>query len=130
VEAEPVLQAIVTADRVVTEDNGKKVIVGTFNRFMAEKFPTMFPPWGVYVSFSNLRGEYNFTINLVSEETQQVLSSMAGTVESKDYSDVHEIALMHAPVFHQPGKYHLSLYIDGRTVGSRTIRVEQRESTN
>ncbi|MEX2444487.1 MAG: hypothetical protein WD492_12840 [Alkalispirochaeta sp.] len=129
-DAEPVLQAIVTADRVVTEDNGKKVIVGTFNRFMAEKFPTMFPPWGVYVSFSNLKGEFNFSINLTSEETQQVLSSMGGTVKSAEYSDVHEITLMHAPVFHQPGKYHLSLYIEGKTIGSRIIRVEQRESTN
>ena len=40
---EPVFVALLAADRVITEDNGKKAIIGTFTQFNAPKFPVFRP---------------------------------------------------------------------------------------
>ena len=44
---EPVFLALLTADRVITEKNDKKGIIGTFNKLAAPKFPARFPPWWI-----------------------------------------------------------------------------------
>ena len=50
---EPVVVAMLFADQVIVEANtNKKTLVGTFNRFFSRKFPVRFPPWFIYVAFT------------------------------------------------------------------------------
>lgn len=42
------------ADRVITENKGKKAIIGTFSIFHSPVFPITFPPWFIYASVSNI----------------------------------------------------------------------------
>jgi hypothetical protein len=40
---EPVFVALLAADRVITEDNGKKAIIGTFTQFNAPSLTSRTP---------------------------------------------------------------------------------------
>lgn len=128
-ETEPVLLALLTADRVIEESNGKKGIIGTFDRFFSERFPIMFPPWGIFLSVTNLSGEHSFTINIVNQQSQEVVYSVSGGIRSAEFDKVHEIMVNLAPVFPQAGKYQVLFYIDGRVVGAKPLTVVNQSAT-
>ena len=65
---EPVFVALLLADRVITEDNQKKAIIGTFTQFTVRQVPAGLPPWYVYAAVTNLAGEHPFSLNLVVDE--------------------------------------------------------------
>lgn len=113
------------ADRVITENTNKHGIIGTFSRFYAQRFPVGFPPWGIYAAVTNLSGKHEFALNLVSEETDQVVLPIAGQLEAANPAEVVELAIMVGnAVFPKPGGYNLTFKIDGQQVGARVLRVE------
>lgn len=89
---EPVLVALLFADRVLTEQgNLKKTIVGTFTRFFADNFPVSFPPWYLFAAVTNLdKGKRSFTVNLVSNKDQVVLG-INGEIKVKEEHTVIEL---------------------------------------
>ena len=91
--SEPVLLALLFADRVHTEDNGKKGIIGTFNRFFAPSFPIQFPPWAIYVPVTNLKGQHKFQIDLTHTETNQVILPLNGDMSVNHPDDVIELVM-------------------------------------
>src|SRR5262245_25181789 len=112
--SEPVLVGLIFADRIITENNGKKGIIGTFTQFHAARFPVTFPPWCIYAAVTNLIGKHNFAINLVNEETSQVILPIGGEMDVKERSDVIELdPVVTGAVFPAPGNYSLVFYIDG-----------------
>lgn len=124
--SEPVLLALLFADRVITEDNGKKGIIGTFTRFVAQSFPVVFPPWSIYLAFTNAPGEHDLALNLSHPETNQVLVPIAGKVQSKTAEDVVELSFhIQNALFPRPGRYLLSAFLDGDVLGSRALSVDQ-----
>lgn len=125
-EQEPVFVGLLFADRVIIENNNKKGIIGTFNRFFSQQFPVVFPPWYVYAAVTNLTGEHVFALNLVSDETTHVVFSIGGKFSANEKFDVVEIAppIMGA-TFQQPGSYTLTFNIDGGTpLGARILKVD------
>ena len=46
-------------------------MIGTFNRFHADKYPVTFPTWAVYAAATNLSGAHEFALNLIEDETNQ-----------------------------------------------------------
>jgi len=121
---EPVLLALITADRVVEEKDGKKAICGTFTQFNAPLFPVQYPPWSVYASVTNVEGEHTFALNLTHSGTNQVVFSISGKCQSPSSENVLEFLFpIMGAVFMAPGNYHLTFDIDGRQVGSRLLKV-------
>jgi len=119
---EPVFVALLAADRVITEDNGKKAIIGTFTQFNAPKFPAVFPPWFVYAAVTNLEDSHSFSLNVVNDETQQVTFSAAGTFAVDAPRKVVELVIpMVNVVFPAPGTYLLMFNVDGQQIGSRLL---------
>ena len=55
---EPVFVALLIADRVITEDNQKKGIIGTFTQFTVRQVPAALPPWFIYAAVTNVVGEH------------------------------------------------------------------------
>jgi hypothetical protein len=126
--AEAVLVGLLFADRVITEDNHKKGIVGTFNRFYAQRFPVSFPPWAIYAAVTNLTGEHEFALNLVADDTDQVIVPIAGKFAAEKPTDVVELGIMvQGAMFHRSGHYNLTFKVDGEPVGARVLLVEQVE---
>ncbi|MDZ4726244.1 MAG: hypothetical protein SH817_08800 [Leptospira sp.] len=129
--SEPVLLALLFADRIITEDNHKKGIIGTFNRFMAQEFPVIFPPWGVYIGLTNLTGKHSFELILKNMDNDQIVMPVNGEFESSNYGEMIELPLNFSGVlFPSPGKHILSLLIDNDLVGSRILSVEKVNPPN
>jgi hypothetical protein len=119
---EPVFVALLSADRVITEDNGKKSIIGTFTQFHARQFPAVFPPWFVYAAVTNLAEAHSFSLNVVNDETQQVVFSAGGQFTVDQPRKVIELVIpMLNVVFPAPGTYNLLFNVDGQQIGSRLI---------
>jgi hypothetical protein len=126
---EPVFVALLLADRVITEDNKKKGIIGTFTRFTARQFPAIFPPWFIYAAATNLAGEHTFSLNVVSDRTQQVVFSAAGKISVEEPRMVVELVIpVASAVFPEAGVYDVVFFIDGRQTGSRVLEVLPAEA--
>lgn len=81
---EPLLNTLLMADVIVSEDNGKKILVGVFSRFNLQQFPAQVAPWYLYAGVENLVGRNTFTFNLAREDTQEVAFSVGGEIQIQD----------------------------------------------
>jgi hypothetical protein len=122
--SEAVLVGLLFADRIITENNGKKGIIGTFNKFYSQRFPISFPPWAIYAAVTNLEGKHEFALNLVNEETSQVIVPLSGQFEARNRTDVVELTpTIVGAIFPKPGVYTLIFYVDGQNLGARVLTV-------
>jgi hypothetical protein len=125
---EPVFVALLMADRVITEDNQKKCIIGTFTRFTTRQFPAVFPPWFLYAAATNLSRAHAFSITLVSDTSQQVVFSVEGKIEVDSPRRVVELVVpVINAVFPEEGVYMLLFSIDGVQIGSRILELMRAE---
>jgi len=129
---EPVLLGLLCAERVITEERTRKrTIVGTFTNFRARSFPAAFPPWFVYVSFTNVEGDHTLTLNISNRDTDLTVYSAGANFSSNDKTGQAELSI---PIpnarFPEPGKYEVYVSIDGRALGARTLRVDRAQSGN
>lgn len=126
--SEPVLVALLFADRVIVEKNNKKGIIGTFSRFYANDFPVVFAPWFVFAAVTNLvKGEHDFSLNLVYDKAKQVILPVSGKMKVEGASEVVEINIpVTGALFPGEGIYMLTFNIDGKQIGSRALEVLQR----
>jgi hypothetical protein len=128
---EPVFVALLLADRVITEDNQKKAIIGTFTQFTVRQVPAGLPPWFIYAALTNVAGELPFSLNLVFDKSQQVIFSAGGTLTVDDPRRVVELVIpVPNVVFPEAGTYVVSFHVGGDQLGSRILDVIIPDSTN
>jgi hypothetical protein len=128
---EPVLVGLLLADRVITEDNQKKAIIGTFTQFSVRQVPAGLPPWFIYAAVTNVAGELPFSINLVFDKSQQVIFSAGGTLKVDNPRRVVELVIpVPNVVFPEPGTYVVSFHVDGEQIGSRILDVVIPDNRN
>ncbi len=122
--AEPVFVALLIADRVITEDNQKKAIIGTFTQFTVRQLPAALPPWFMYAAVTNIAGEHAFSLNLIYDRSQQVIFSAGGKVSVDEPRRVVELVIQ-VPnvVFPEEGTYNVSFHIDGELIATRILDV-------
>jgi hypothetical protein len=121
---EPVFVALLLADRVITEDNQKKAIIGTFTQFTVRQVPAGLPPWYIYAAVTNLAGEHPFSLNLVFDKSQQVIFSAGGTLTVDSPRRVVELIIpVPNVVFPETGTYVISFHVGGEQIGSRVLDV-------
>jgi hypothetical protein len=125
---EPVFVALLLADRVITEDNQKKGIIGTFTQFTVRQLPATLAPWFVYAAVTNLAGEHSFSLNLVVDRTQQVIFSAGGTLRVDEPRRVVELVIpVPNVVFPEAGTYIVTFHVEGEQIASRILDVVQSE---
>lgn len=121
---EAVFVALLMADRVITEDNQKKAIIGTFTQFSVRQVPAGLPPWFIYAAVTNLAGEHPFSINLVLDKSQQVIFSAGGNLKVDDPRRVVELVIpVPNVVFPESGTYNVTFHVGGEQIGSRILDV-------
>ncbi len=126
---EPVFVALLLADRVITEDNQKKAIIGTFTQFTVRQVPAGLPPWFIYAAVTNLAGEHPFSVNLVYDKSQQVIFSAGGTLKVDEPRRVVELVIpVPNVVFPETGTYVVSFHVGGEQIGSRILDVVTSDS--
>ena len=126
--AEPVFHALLLADKVIVENNGKKGLIGVFNRFRFPSFPANSPSWFIFLTVSNLCGKHSFSINLTLDEAQIVVLPIGGEFQSEDINAEIELILPVRMVsFPKAGTYTLTVNIDGKQLASKVLKVEKHE---
>jgi hypothetical protein len=127
---EPVFVALLLADKVITEDNQKKGIIGTFSQINLRQLPALLPPWFIYAAVTNLLGDHSFSLSLVADRSQQVLFSAGGRVNVDSPRRVVELVIPVAnALFAEPGTHTVCFFIDGAQIGSRVLEVARAEET-
>ncbi len=125
---EAICYALLFADRVITENNGKKGIIGVFSNFNFKQFPAKVPQWFIYAAVTNLQGKHEFSVNLVRDESQHVLLPIAGEMNVQESGkEVEMIFPITNLTFQKPGRHTLTFNIDGLQIASRILRVNQAE---
>lgn len=125
---EPVFVALLLADRVVTEDNQKKGIIGTFTQFVTPRLPASFPPWFIYAAATNLVGENSFSLKMVCDETGEPVFAAEGKLNVDNPRKVVELVIpVVNVVFPLAGTYTLLFTLEEEPLGSRVLEVLQRE---
>jgi hypothetical protein len=124
----PVLQALLLADHIYTEESGKRVICGTFSRIFSLRFPTItsFSPWA-FVLLVDVVGEVVLQLRFVCLEDNQILmESNPVTIKSVDPLAPLDIA-MRIPPFPLPraGIYSFECWADETMIGSVRLQVVQ-----
>ncbi len=122
---EPVLVALLFADRVLEEKNGKKSVIGIFDRFAATQFPKQFPPWFIFASVTNVVGRHSFALNLVKDDgSDHPVVSFNGQIDVKARSGPVELIFQVAgATFPSEGDYSLAFDLAGSRVGNRMLHV-------
>lgn len=126
---EPVLLGLLCAERVITEARtNRKTIVGTFSTFHSTRFPARFPPWFVYLTFTNIAGNHDVALNIYhTANAVTVYSTMAKVdIPRPDALVELDIPVVNA-AFPEAGRYAVSVTIDGMELGQRSLTVAERE---
>ncbi len=124
--SEPVCTALIFADRVIIENNGKKGIIGTFSKLYAGSFPVQSAPFAIYASITNLFGKHSFHLNLINEESNESILPINGEIDSKSNEDMIELVFnLNTVLINTEGKYSLVLEIGKEVLATIFLYVEK-----
>jgi len=140
----PVLQALLLADRIYEEKNGKKIIAGTFNKLIFRRegaspkevdidgvrmfmVPAGMRPGSPYafVSLTDVRNTVECVLRYVDLTRDQPLFEMRFQVECKDPLETVELVLPMPEIPLQPGVHALELLCDNEPMGAFRLIVEE-----
>jgi hypothetical protein len=127
----PVLQALVLADQIYTDQSGKRIICGTFSKIFSLGFPTItsFPAF-VFILLVDVVGEVVLQLRFVSLDDNQILmESKPIKIKSKDPLTPLDIVVQ-IPPFPLPraGIYSFECWTDGTMIGSVRLQVVKAPS--
>ena len=118
--------ALLMADKVIKEDNGKRGIIGSFNTFNFPSFPFTAPPFFVYANLEDFTGDHEFSVTIAREGAELVVFSAGGEILFQDENREAEILVPAFGVtFPKEGSYNLILRIGHSQYGSRRIIVNR-----
>ena len=127
----PVLQALVLADHIYTDQSGKRIICGTFSKIFSREFPnvTTFSAF-VFILLVDVVGEVVLQLRFVSLYDNQILmESKPMRIQSNDPLTPLDIVVQ-IPPFPLPraGIYSFECWTDEAMIGS--VRLQVAKSPN
>ena len=121
--------ALLMADRIIREDNGKRGIIGSFNTFNFPTFPFTAPPFFIYANLEDFAGDLEFSVSIAREGAELVIFSTGGEMRFGGRSRETELIIPAlGVVFPKDGKYNLILNVGTGQFGSRRIIVNRVNS--
>ena len=121
-----VCETLLFADRAIQEKNGKWGLIGIFDRFTFQNYPTPpLPPWFIFIVLKELTaGRHEFALNLMRESANQVIAPINGELEVGNPSGgVTMVLPLQGVTFPRPDTYVMKLHIDGTYVTERVLNV-------
>jgi len=122
----PVLQALLLADHIYTDQSGKRIICGTFSRIFCRTFPTMTSfSCFAFVLLVDVVGEVELQLRLVSLNDNEILmESKKAKIKSDSPLTPLDIVIQ-IPPFPLPraGIYSFECWTDDVMIGSVRLQV-------
>ena len=126
----PSIQAFLVCDSIIIDSlTGKKSIIGAFTHLWAKTFPCQHPQMGVYFCLTDAHGSYQFEIQLVYLDKDQIVGKgMLSPIDIKDRLQSHDFGLnITSIVFPGPGRYEFRLYAGGQFITQKDFQVIQQD---
>ena len=124
----PVLQALVLADHIYTDESGKRIICGTFSRIYCRKFPTTFDrSTFAFVLLADVIGALTLQLRFVYLKDNRILmQSPSIRLQSRDPLTPVDLAIK-IPPFPLPeeGIYSFECYADETLIGLVRLQVSK-----
>jgi hypothetical protein len=118
--------ALLMADKVIREDNGKRGIIGSFNTFNFPVFPATAPPFFVYANLEDFEGKLEFSVTIAREGAELVVFSAGGEIQFQDENREAELLVPAFGVtFPKEGSYNLIIRVGNSQYGSRRMVVNR-----
>jgi hypothetical protein len=121
---EMVVHAILCCDRIITENNGKKGLIGVFHSFQFARVPVASPPWFIYGALGSMaRGTHEFGISITHGQSSDEVFSRTGEIRIRREREDVELVLPVTCTFENYGAHVITLEIAEELVASRILRV-------
>ncbi len=121
---EVVVHALLCCDRIITENNGKKGLIGVFQSFQFPSVPSPAVPWFIYSSLGSVsRGTHEFSVTITHGQSSDEVASRSGEIRVAGEREDVELVLPVTCVFHHYGAYVITLEIGDELVASRIMGV-------
>lgn len=118
--------SILICDEIYRDESSKKlVIIGTFNRLFAPKFPCRHPQMTVLFSVTNGKGTYDLHLIIEHEKSGAQIAQLGGPFAIDDPLAISDINLkLHNLEFSSEGKYWVTIKADGEILQQRPFFVQ------
>jgi hypothetical protein len=121
---EVVVHAFLCCDRIITENNGKKGLIGVFQSFQFPSVPSPPVPWFIYGALGSVsRGTHEFSVTVTHGQSSQEVASRSGEIHVAGEREDVELVLPVTCNFNHFGAYVITLEVGDELVASRILRV-------
>ena len=125
----PIALGLMLCEKVIVEEGTKNVtLVNTFTKLRVEGFPSLPQHFAVYAALTAGLGQATMTLAITHLETDEEVYTYHGTVPFPDrLAEVRTLIRVNGGSFPAPGKYQLTLLIDGDWIAHRHLQVVGKE---
>ena len=121
---EVVVHALLCCDRIITENNGKKGLIGVFQSFQFPSVPSPAVPWFIYGALGSVsRGTHEFSVTVTHGQSSQEVATRNGEIHVAGEREDVELVLPVTCNFNHFGAYVITLEVGDELVASRILRV-------
>ena len=121
-----IVQAFLTADYIFPGENGKTGIIGIFDNFTFETFPSTVPQWYIYAQFTGIDKPAKAQFFMADEKKEIVFESKVFSFEKEKIAQKPRIDFVMPMInfpFTKPGAYTISLQINDEAIASKQLTV-------
>ena len=121
---ELVVHALLCCDRIITENNGKKGLIGVFQSFQFSNVPSPAVAWFIYGALGSVsRGTHEFSVTVTHGQSSEEVATRSGEIHVAGEREDVELVLPITCSFNHFGAYVITLEVGDELVASRILRV-------
>ncbi len=121
---ELVVHALLCCDRIITENNGKKGLIGVFQSFQFSTVPSPPVAWFIYGALGSVsRGTHEFSVTVTHGQSSEEVATRSGEIHVAGEREDVELVLPITCNFNHFGAYVITLEVGDELVASRILRV-------
>ena len=119
--------SIIVCDEIYRDESTKKlIIVGTFNTIHAVTFPCRHNKMNVLFSVTSGRGDYDVSLTVEHGATGSPIAEIRGPMHFDNPLQIADVNVeFHGLEFPEPGKYWVTLKVEGEILRQRPILIER-----
>ena len=124
----PSVQAFLVCDQVIEDSlTKKKSLIGIFTHLQAGVFPFQHQQMGLYFCFTDAEGTYNFDIDLIYLNNEQLICrATLPNIVIDDRLQISDFGInIPSLIFPAPGRYEFRLRMEGSLIAQKDFSVMQ-----
>lgn len=126
-----VIHGFLCCERIMTETNGSKRLIGVFQSLHVAHMPVTDLVWHIYIALGSVaKGTHPFILTIAYSRTSEEVVSSSGEMQvNNERADVELILPMSCKFSHY-GAYVMTLEVRGEPVASRILRIEREKDAS